>query len=194
MARPRKIERGVALRAAMAVFWTKGFAGTSMVDLVEATGLAKQSLYHSFGDKMSLYVEALSLYCNDQYNNDLAALTTQVSPLDRVEWWLIQRISNDGDVRKRGCMAANAVVEFGESNLQVSAVITSSREKLHRLLVECANESKRASTSWGNLDSDGAATFFETVASGMQVMARSGADLEFLRRAARRAPVAARRG
>ena len=45
--RPRKAEPEVALAAAMSAFWEKGYEGTSMSDLTEATGLHKASLYKS---------------------------------------------------------------------------------------------------------------------------------------------------
>ena len=49
----------------MKVFWEKGFAGTSMNDLVAATGMAKPGLYAAFGDKQSLYAKALTRYFRD---------------------------------------------------------------------------------------------------------------------------------
>ena len=51
--RPRKAEPEVALAAAMSAFWEKGYEGTSMSDLTEATGLHKASLYKTFGDSIS---------------------------------------------------------------------------------------------------------------------------------------------
>jgi AcrR family transcriptional regulator len=57
--RPRSFDRDVALRAAAARFRTHGFTGTSLDELVEATGLSRPSLYAAFGDKRALYLEAL---------------------------------------------------------------------------------------------------------------------------------------
>jgi TetR/AcrR family transcriptional repressor of nem operon len=41
------------------VFSTHGYAGTSLALLQEATGLGKQSLYNTFGDKQSMYLQAI---------------------------------------------------------------------------------------------------------------------------------------
>lgn len=59
MARERQFDETEALAAAADVFARHGFQGTSLAMLLEATGLAKQSLYNCFGDKRSLYLKAL---------------------------------------------------------------------------------------------------------------------------------------
>jgi AcrR family transcriptional regulator len=60
--RPREFDRDAALRAAMIVFWRKGFVATSMKDLCEAMGIGSPSLYAAFGDKEALYREAIEYY------------------------------------------------------------------------------------------------------------------------------------
>lgn len=62
MARPREFDPDTALDAIQKTFWNKGFDGTSLHDLEEATGLKKQSLYREFGNKDSMYERALALY------------------------------------------------------------------------------------------------------------------------------------
>jgi AcrR family transcriptional regulator len=60
--RPREFDRDAALRAAMLVFWRKGFLATSMNDLCDAMGIRSPSLYAAFGSKEKIYVEAIGLY------------------------------------------------------------------------------------------------------------------------------------
>src|SRR6187549_1927026 len=54
MGRPREFEAAEALRQAMHVFWSKGYEGASLADILHATGLSKSSLYATFGDKRTL--------------------------------------------------------------------------------------------------------------------------------------------
>ena len=49
--RPREFDEEIALTEIMNVFWAKGFEGTTLNDLVSATGMKKGSLYAAFGDK-----------------------------------------------------------------------------------------------------------------------------------------------
>jgi AcrR family transcriptional regulator len=60
--RPRAYDPQVALARAADVFWKAGYAGTSLDDLVAATGMNRPSLYAAFGDKRDLYLKTLEYY------------------------------------------------------------------------------------------------------------------------------------
>uniref|UniRef100_UPI001CF1B65F TetR/AcrR family transcriptional regulator n=1 Tax=Hymenobacter terricola TaxID=2819236 RepID=UPI001CF1B65F len=62
MARPQEFDTAAALHKAMGVFWRKGYEATSLVNLLEATGLSKSSLYSSFGGKRALFLAAFDAY------------------------------------------------------------------------------------------------------------------------------------
>lgn len=62
MARPRSFDRDAALEQAMLLFWEKGYDETSIGDLTRAMGIAAPSLYAAFGDKRTLFEEAVELY------------------------------------------------------------------------------------------------------------------------------------
>lgn len=63
--RPKQFARADALRAALHVFWAKGYASASLKDLTAAMGISPPSLYATFGDKHALYLEAIALYTKD---------------------------------------------------------------------------------------------------------------------------------
>jgi AcrR family transcriptional regulator len=60
--RPRAYDPQIALARAAEKFWKAGYAGTSLDDLVEATGMNRPSLYAAFGDKRDLYLKTLEHY------------------------------------------------------------------------------------------------------------------------------------
>jgi AcrR family transcriptional regulator len=62
--RPKAYDHDTVLEQALEVFWQKGFAATSLDDLVEATGVNRPSLYAGFGDKEALYIKAMEFYQN----------------------------------------------------------------------------------------------------------------------------------
>ncbi len=49
------------------LFWQNGFSGSSMQQVVEATGLKPGSIYHSFGNKEELFREALERYTQKSF-------------------------------------------------------------------------------------------------------------------------------
>ncbi len=50
------------LNRIMLLFWSKGYAGTSLKDILDEVKIGKQSLYNSFGDKQSIFFHCLELY------------------------------------------------------------------------------------------------------------------------------------
>jgi AcrR family transcriptional regulator len=60
--RPRKYDPDTALAAALGAFWDCGFAGTSLEDIAEATGMSRPSLQAAFGDKKAIYRKAIARF------------------------------------------------------------------------------------------------------------------------------------
>ena len=54
MARRKEFDPDQALAKAMAVFWRLGYENTSLELLLREMGIAKQSLYDTYGDKRGL--------------------------------------------------------------------------------------------------------------------------------------------
>ncbi|MEE2809426.1 MAG: TetR/AcrR family transcriptional regulator [Pseudomonadota bacterium] len=72
--RRRSFDKSEVLDRLMSVFWEKGYAGTSMSDLTEATGLTKPSLYAAYGNKEAMYCAALDCYLQLQARDVYAKL------------------------------------------------------------------------------------------------------------------------
>lgn len=62
MARVKEFDEDVVLDKAVALFWTKGYNGTSAQDLVDHLGISRSSLYGTYGDKHTLFLKALQRY------------------------------------------------------------------------------------------------------------------------------------
>jgi TetR/AcrR family transcriptional regulator, transcriptional repressor for nem operon len=58
----RQFDEDALLEAALATFWQHGFAATSMIDVAEATGVQRGSLYNAYGDKERLFLRAYERY------------------------------------------------------------------------------------------------------------------------------------
>ena len=60
--RPRNFDELEALEKAIQVFWSKGYDGVTIDDLVAGMGVGRPSLYAVFGDKRTLFQRALKAY------------------------------------------------------------------------------------------------------------------------------------
>lgn len=74
LGRRRSFDKDDVLDTLMTVFWRKGYAGTSMSDLTDATKLTKPSLYAAYGNKEAMYCAALGCYVKIQSETVYAAL------------------------------------------------------------------------------------------------------------------------
>jgi TetR/AcrR family transcriptional repressor of nem operon len=59
MGRPRSFDTATVVSAARDAFVRGGYVGTSVDDLLQATGLQRASLYSAFGSKRGLFIAAL---------------------------------------------------------------------------------------------------------------------------------------
>ena len=60
--RPRSFDELAALERATQVFWSKGYDGATIDDLVAGMGVGRPSLYAVFGDKRTLFLRVLRAY------------------------------------------------------------------------------------------------------------------------------------
>jgi TetR/AcrR family transcriptional regulator, transcriptional repressor for nem operon len=59
MGREKQFSEAAVLEDVADLFAAHGYQGTSLAKLLDATGLGKQSLYNSFGDKQALYLKSI---------------------------------------------------------------------------------------------------------------------------------------
>lgn len=60
--RPRSFDEKGSLEKAIQVFWSKGYDGVTIDDLVTGMGVGRPSLYAVFGDKRAIFLRALRAY------------------------------------------------------------------------------------------------------------------------------------
>ena len=60
--RPRSFDETEALEKATQVFWSKGYDGATIDDLVDGMGVGRPSLYAVFGDKRAIFLRVLRAY------------------------------------------------------------------------------------------------------------------------------------
>ncbi len=140
MVRPREFDRDAALEQAIRVFWARGFAATSTADLVEAMGIARQSLYNAFGVKRRLYLEALETYQRRTTGGHLKRLNDPASPAEGIVDLLSGLVVEDDSLRAMGCMGVGAIAEFGTSDPELGALRAKIASLLRKRLVDRIRE------------------------------------------------------
>ncbi len=123
-------DREQVMQDVMELFWKKGYNGTSMQDLVDVTGLNRSSFYNSFGDKFSLFEEALKTYEKQQ------AITLQKfskdakTPKESIVS-LFHGVSDDiRSGNQKGCMFTSCTAELGGENQQIHDMLVANKDKV----------------------------------------------------------------
>jgi len=125
MARPKEFEREEVLRKALDVFWAQGYEATSLDDLTRAMGIGRASLYNEFGDKHSLFIDALDCYRADRMAQLEQALHTAPSARAAIAAVLRGTVSALwADPHRRGCLMVNSTTELAASDPDVATRAT----------------------------------------------------------------------
>lgn len=126
------------LGQALETFWAAGYFGTSVDELSLAMGLSRPSLYAGFGDKRTLYLKAIELYCSIER----AALERAISephPIGHGLRALAQSAITNyvaGALGPRGCFMASVVVTDAASDPIVRRALDASIRDLEARLTE----------------------------------------------------------
>lgn len=94
------------------LFWKKGYNGTSMQDLVDATGLNRSSFYNSFGDKFSLFEASLKYYQEQQYNWLTKTCNEGKTPKEAIVSLFKGIIDDIKENGQKGCMLTSCTSEM----------------------------------------------------------------------------------
>ncbi|WP_232376253.1 TetR/AcrR family transcriptional regulator [Amycolatopsis aidingensis] len=177
MPRTKSFEPDTAVDLAMEVFWTKGYANTSPQDLVDAIGIGRGSLYNAFHSKHELYQLALRRYHERETDRLIKILDGAGSPTARVRSALTLVLeAARADEQRRGCMATNAAVEFGDRDEAVNHLVRRSFERQQAAMRSTIEEGQRAGEFAADLDPTCTARYLLTVTNGIRVLAKAEPD------------------
>ena len=184
MARPREFDREEALGKALQVFWTQGFEATSMSDLQRALGIGRQSLYNTFGDKASLFREAITAY-ECMAGDSLASQFGPDGGLEsiRAYFHLVARRLTEGSPR-RGCLLLSTSLERAPHDAEIAAVTQRGLEAIRGSFAGALRQAQAAGELAATADVEVLAALLTHHNAGMSVLAGSGASEESLRAAA----------
>jgi TetR/AcrR family transcriptional regulator, transcriptional repressor for nem operon len=131
MPKTKQFDETEVLKKAKELFCEKGYNGTSMDDLVQATGLSRSSIYDTFGDKHGLFLKSLNQYrCSQQGDLEKQCAKTD-SPKKKIRSifdYTIKDILSDKD--RKGCLLINVSMELSAVDKEVAAVSVSNMEEM----------------------------------------------------------------
>ena len=173
--RPSQFDPQQAMQAAMNVFWSHGFTGTSISDLLEATNLSRSSLYQTFTSKESLFRDCLNQYCDLSVRQLRTELDRCPSGRTFIEqtFMNVARQADDPDIR-RGCLAMNTAMELGHEETDISHDVHAGLQKFTSVFTDAV---KRAQAE-GDIAAENSATelgcYLVSSMCGLRMFIKSG--------------------
>ena len=176
MARTREFDPDVALNKAMAVFWQKGYANTSIEDLVAATGVNRYGLYGEFDSKRGLF-----LACLDHYQDEIVEMAFGVVEKPdaslanvRAYFKLITDAAGKGQ-GSMGCLMANTANDVAAHDKGAAAKVAQYRTRLKNGFGKALANARAKRELPARCNVDQTTDFLIGVVFGLSVMARSHA-------------------
>jgi len=162
------------IERAMPVFWQKGYAATSVTDLVEATGVQRYGLYDSFTDKHTLFLQVL-----DHYQESVIMVLFEDLNTEGASWFSIQTffshllaLAAEPDGRY-GCLMCNSATELAAHDVAVAQRFGDYENQITAIFTQAIQRSQAAGELGPSLDAMQAANFLMGVVIGVATLAKT---------------------
>ncbi|MUV04812.1 TetR family transcriptional regulator [Flavobacterium rakeshii] len=158
------------------IFNRKGYAGTSLADLTEATGLTKGSIYGNFKNKDEVAVAAFN------YNFGLMSdwvkerITIEPDPIKKLKVY-ITIFSNftENPVLRWGCPVLNSATEVDDTHVELRENVVEAIRKWHSSIVRIINTGKEQGKINPDVDTDSFAwTLLALIEGGVMLVKVTG--------------------
>ncbi|MEU9589527.1 TetR/AcrR family transcriptional regulator [Streptomyces sp. NPDC048219] len=189
MARTKEFDPDAALRAALELFWRRGYEATSMSDLVEHLGVGRASIYATFGNKRELYLKALERYEQGLLPDLLADLARPGPALPGVRS-LVRRYATESaaeDLRGRGCFVTNTAAELAPHDPVAARRVEDNWDQLETVLHSSLARARDQGELPAGRDPLTLARMLLVLLQGMRVVGKASADPARVRDAAEQA-------
>lgn len=174
MPRPRMFDEADVIERARRTFAETGFAGTSLDDLLEATGLARQSLYNAFGGKKELFMRAFLSDTAEATDAVRTILQSAEDPIVRIRTQLVTAAVEHGAGQATPSLFLRAAVELSSRDPEVATTVASAFDAIRADYTACIVDAQEAGEIDPGADAEALGTYFCALIEGMSTLGRVG--------------------
>jgi TetR/AcrR family transcriptional repressor of nem operon len=131
MPRTKAFDEKQILDKATDLFWLQGYGATPPQDILDDTGLSRSSLYDTYGDKRSLFLQSLRRYRDREtaaairYLDEAEDATLALHRMFKKAYQVVVKVR-----RQKGCLMINSIHEFVPHDPEVAAIVLENRQAL----------------------------------------------------------------
>jgi TetR/AcrR family transcriptional regulator, transcriptional repressor for nem operon len=176
MARTKSFDPTEVLEKIQRLFLARGFNGTSVDDLVNASGLSRSSLYDTFGDKEQMFARSLANYRN--HNTQLMIVKIQESTdIRQTIQEIYDYLREDARLQKKlGCLMVNTAIELAPHQKKISYLVAENMNTLHATLTTALLQAQNRNEISNRVSPESLATLIITTVNGLRVAEKWGTE------------------
>lgn len=175
MSRSKEFDVNEVLDKAMVLFWEQGYEKTSMSDLVEHMGIHRRSLYDTFGDKHSLFLQAINRYLEKVRANFTSEIKSSKTATEAL-YSIFQFMISDEEDRPSGCLLVNSVTELASRDAEINAKSIESFKVTEDMFEQIIVWGQRDGEFTSKQNAKELAEYLHAVSIGIRVMRRASVD------------------
>lgn len=177
--RPREFDKDQTLARAVELFWSRGYAATSIQDLVDALAVERGSLYGVFGDKRRFYLDAVQLYW-DVYEQHLITTLGTAPLLPALREILTHPARLDEIISDlgapHGCLVGNTTAELVPHDSDATELVTRSYRRFTATVADALRRAQATGEVTDNARPEAQAQLLLYVVQGLSLVSKAGLD------------------
>ena len=175
MVRTRTFDPSSALTSAVELFASKGYAETSMEDVVQATGVSRYGLYSAFGNKQELFEQALERFAEGMGKQSFLRLLEPDASLDHIRKIFNERV---GDMccleEHKGCLFIHTAMGLAPQDDEVRGVLQKFMKRMSKAFSIGLESAKERGEIRKDVDVRTTGELLMSTMFGLAVLGRSG--------------------
>jgi AcrR family transcriptional regulator len=183
--RPRSFDTDRALEKAIDVFWTRGFAASSLDDLCDAMDIARPSLYAAYGDKEQLYIAATERFRARMVALYVDAIKTTATGRDTILAFLASAIELYTSGVGRGCLAVCTATVEAPTHPHMRTTLAAIIQELDEAFAGTLRRARDRGELAGDTDVSALAQLLSATLHSIAIRARAGARASDLQQLAK---------
>ena len=183
MVRTRTFDPSTALSAAVDLFASKGYADTSMEDIVRATGVSRYGLYGTFGNKRELFEQALERFAEGMGKQSFLRLLEPDASLAHIRKIFDERVADMCCAEEhKGCMFIHTAMQLAPEDEELQGVLKKFMKRMSKAFAIGLESAKVRNEVRADLDSAATGELLTSTMFGLAVLGRTGFGQDALSR------------
>ena len=165
MPRNKEFDYHEKLESVRNLFWEKGYHATSIHDIVAVMKLNRSSIYNTYGNKHTLFLECLKDYTQmktAQYKKASKYSKNAFEALSHT----VHDVMNQTIKDKKACLIVRSIFELGDTDAEVRAFIAVNAAVLEEIFRELIDQAKEDGDIKDTIPSDLASKYILSGFSG----------------------------